>query len=61
MPQGLQQPGVSQQQLLKAHTLRQDIFFLKAEQAENTGRNQPVEAAQDGTGKERSEEQSVCL
>lgn len=39
MLQGLQQPGASPQQLLKAHALKQDIFFLKAEQAEKCWEN----------------------
>lgn len=34
MLEGLQQPGTSQQQLLKAHALKQDILLLEAEQAE---------------------------
>jgi len=50
MPQGLQHPGASQQQLLKAHT-----------EARHKGRIWPVEAAQDGMGKGRSREQSVSL
>lgn len=60
MPQGLQQPGVSQQQLLKAHTLRQDIFFLKAEQAEKY-RKKPACGGCSGWDREGKEQGAECV
>lgn len=60
MPQGLQQPGVSQQQLLKAHTLRQDIFFLKAKQAEKY-RKKPACGGCSGWDREGKERGAECV